>query len=129
VAKTNGRPDCAVNPDIHKDATSFGFLPPLCTPGLTCTGIRALVLSITDSNPIEPGSVLYNCKFAIASDEPAGPMPLLCTNAGRQRQRRQRAADDVYRRRDPHRLVPNSHATPTDGVPIPSTPTPTAASR
>jgi endoglycosylceramidase len=81
-----------------------------------------IVLSITDSNPIEPGSVLYTCKFAIASDDRRA-VPLLCTNAG--------ASDsegNALRRRVStarSRLVPNSHATPTDGVPIPPTPTST----
>jgi hypothetical protein len=70
--KLIGLPDCAVNPDIHKNATSFAFEPPSCTPGLTCTGVRAIVISFTDSNPIEPGSVLYTCNFAIDS---AGVLP------------------------------------------------------
>jgi hypothetical protein len=61
AATDNDTPDCAVNPDIGKEATGFVFLPHGCTPGVDCTGVRALVLSTSNVDPIPDGSVLYTC--------------------------------------------------------------------
>jgi MYXO-CTERM domain-containing protein len=82
AAKTNGRPDCAVNPDIEKGGTSFAFQPSGCTAGTDCTGVRALVLALDNVDPIPDGSVLYTCKVAIASSASAGEKTLSNTNAG-----------------------------------------------
>ena len=60
-----GRPDCTVNPGIGKGATSFAFLPPLCS-GNICTGSRAIVFSVDDVNPISDGSLLYTCQISVA---------------------------------------------------------------
>jgi hypothetical protein len=81
-AKTNNRPDCAVNPDIGKEATSFSFRPSGCTPGSTCTGVRALVLSTSNTDAIPDGSVLYTCMVAIGASAPNGNYPLECSNQG-----------------------------------------------
>jgi hypothetical protein len=82
AAKTNGRPDCAVNPDIEKGGTSFAFQPSGCTAGTDCTGVRALVLALDNVDPIPDGSVLYTCKVAIASSASAGEKTLSNTNTG-----------------------------------------------
>ena len=76
-ATANRKPDCRVNPDISKESTSFTFHPPLCA-GADCTGMRALVLSLSSLHPISNGAVLYTCKLEIAS--PAeGTLPLRVT--------------------------------------------------
>ncbi len=64
AAKANGRPDCTVNLDINKGATSFGFLPVNCS-GAACTTVRAIVISFDDSNPIADGSVLFTCSLNV----------------------------------------------------------------
>jgi hypothetical protein len=64
-AKADGKPDCGVNGDIDKDATSFAFRPSGCS-GETCTGIRALVLSRYNVDVIPTGSVLYTCNVSVA---------------------------------------------------------------
>jgi hypothetical protein len=81
-AKTNGKPDCTVNPDIGKEASSFSFHPSGCTPGTDCTGIRAIILSVADPSPIPDGSVLYTCKIKIGAGAPTGIYPLTCSNPG-----------------------------------------------
>lgn len=75
VRKTNGRPDCAVNPEINKSSTTFAFQPPGCTAD-TCTAVRAIVFSSEDVEPIAEGATLYTCKVQVASDAPAATYPL-----------------------------------------------------
>lgn len=62
--RANGRPDCSVNPEIDKSATSFAFRPPGCTAE-TCNTVRALVLSTDNTNAIPDGSVLYTCNVTV----------------------------------------------------------------
>lgn len=81
VARSNGRPACTVNPAIDKPGASFAFQPHLCTPGETCTAIRALILSLDQVDPIPIGSVLYTCDVAIAATAQDGDYPLTCSNA------------------------------------------------
>lgn len=69
IARTNGRPHCIVNRDIDKNGTTFAFHPNGCTPGVSCTAIRAIVLSLDDLAPIPDGSLLYTCQI----DLPAEP--------------------------------------------------------
>jgi hypothetical protein len=75
-------PDCAVNPAIGKEATGFTFLPNGCTPGTDCTGVKAIVLSISNLSAIPDGSVLYTCQVAIAADAADGDYTLACANPG-----------------------------------------------
>ena len=84
AAAENGNPHCWVNPDIDKSATAFRFQPAGCEDmgiGL-CTGIRALVLSLSNLDPIPDGSVMYGCEVAIAMDAPAEIFPLVNDNVG-----------------------------------------------
>ncbi|MBX3028238.1 hypothetical protein KF840_25390 [bacterium] len=81
AAKGDGKPDCAVNPEIEKNATSFAFLPSGCTPGEDCTAVRAIVLALENLDPIPNGSRLFTCTVAIAADA-IGTYPLACSNAG-----------------------------------------------
>ena len=84
AAAENGNPQCWVNPDIDKSATAFRFQPAGCEDmgiGL-CTGIRVLVLSLSNLDPIPDGSVMYGCEVAIAMDAPADIFPLVNDNVG-----------------------------------------------
>jgi hypothetical protein len=80
-ASSAGKPLCSVNPAIDKSATAFSYQPPQCTVGTTCTAIRALVLSLSNVDPIPAGSNLYNCDIAIGENA-AGVYPLTCSGAG-----------------------------------------------
>jgi len=72
LARANAKPDCTVNPDIDKGATTFAFLPQGCT-GTACTAARAQVLALLNVDPIPDGSTLFTCTIAI----PADASPLL----------------------------------------------------
>src|SRR6185369_17876321 len=76
AAKANGLPDCTIHPDIDKGPT-FSFLPLGCTPGIDCTGVRALILSTSNTAGIPHGATLYTCEVAIAADAPPGTYPLV----------------------------------------------------
>ena len=79
AALSNGAPDCAVSPDIQKDATGFRFWPLGCV-GQGCTSIRAFVLAFDNSNPIPDDSVLYTCRVTVDANAAVGDYPL--TNSG-----------------------------------------------
>jgi hypothetical protein len=79
VATAKGKPDCAANRSLGKEGTAFSFMPPGCNGGPTCTGVRALVLSLSNTAPIPNGSTLYTCKVHIASG--AGPGTYKLTNS------------------------------------------------
>ena len=83
AAKADGTPDCAVNPGIGKEATSFTFQPPGCTPDATCERVRAFVLSFDNVDPIPDGSLLYTCIVSVAGDAAVGSdYPLVCSGVG-----------------------------------------------
>lgn len=75
-----GLPDCAVNPEIDKDDTAFGFWPFGCTPGLDCAAVRAVVLSLRDVDPLPADVELFSCRLRIA-DRASGIVPLVCGSA------------------------------------------------
>src|SRR5579862_1113426 len=54
----------------EKSATSVAFRPNSCA-GSSCTGIRALVLSVDNIDPIADGAQLFTCHVASSSDFPA----------------------------------------------------------
>jgi ELWxxDGT repeat protein len=64
-ANERGRPQCAVNAAIDKPATTFSFVPADCDPAADCTGVRALVLSLDNVDPIADESMLFTCRFEI----------------------------------------------------------------
>jgi hypothetical protein len=71
AADAHGRPACAVNPDIDKAATSFAFLPPGCQ-ATACTGVRAIVFAVSNTDTIPDGATLYTCLVDVAPTAPAG---------------------------------------------------------
>lgn len=77
---SSGRPDCTPNPAIDKAATIFSFLPPFCSPGFDCSGVRAVVDSLANFDPIPDGSVLYTCTVDISPFALDGTHPLLNSN-------------------------------------------------
>ncbi len=81
IARTgNGRPDCTANAALGKEGTAFSFQPAGCS-GERCTGVRALVLSLSNVSPIPTGSVLYSCTVR-ASDTAQGSSRLRITRVG-----------------------------------------------
>ena len=85
----NGNPMCTVNPDINKEATTFAFQPHGCelsahagTGIESCAGVRALLLSLNNVDPLPDGSVLYRCALQTAASAiPGDVFPLICPNA------------------------------------------------
>lgn len=79
VLTAGGTPDCTVNPLIDKEATAFALLDDGSGEQLR---LRALVLSVTQVDEIEPGSLLYTCAVDIAADAASVAYGLSCSNAG-----------------------------------------------
>src|SRR5579862_4579545 len=77
AVQANGKPDCAVNPNINKNATTFVFRLDGCA-GAACSAVRAQVLSLLDVDPIPDGSPLFTCTVTIP---PAASAPLAFTLA------------------------------------------------
>jgi hypothetical protein len=78
---SDGRPDCSVNPSIGKSATAFAFQPAGCA-GTQCAQVRALVLSLENTDPIPDGALLYTCQIDIAPTAVTGAHPLGSSNVG-----------------------------------------------
>lgn len=78
--ETNGKPACAANKQLQKDATAFSFVPKDC--GNNCTTVRALVLSLSNVAPIPDGSVLYTCRVQIRPEAASGTHRLKLTRVG-----------------------------------------------
>lgn len=81
AALPGGAPDCSVNPNIEKEATSFAFVPAHCTPGATCTGMRSFVLSFENKNPIGDGEI-YTCRIVVDHGAAQGTYRLLNSDLG-----------------------------------------------
>lgn len=85
--EANDKPDCSVNAEIDKlidgsDTFGFGYLlaGAACNPATeTCDAIRAIVLSTDNVDPIATGSVLFACRFALASGLTEGTQVSLTT--------------------------------------------------
>jgi hypothetical protein len=70
---------CEVNP-VFAALSNVGFLPTGCSPGVNCTGVRAVMLVFGGSIP--NGSVLYTCTVQIAASAVLGSsFPLTCSDA------------------------------------------------
>jgi len=84
VPTAKKKPDCRANSGLGKEGTAFSYLPSGCRPGRggTCTSVRALVLSLSNVDPIPSGSVLYTCSVQIAADARAGAQKLNNTRVG-----------------------------------------------
>jgi len=76
-----GKPDCRPNQQIGKEGTAFNFLPPGCH-GDGCTSMRALVLSLSNVQPIPNGSALYSCRVQIMKGAKPGIARLTMTRVG-----------------------------------------------
>ena len=71
-----GKPTCTVSTAIAKYDTQFAFRPPGCS-GSTCAGVRALVLSMSDLDPLPNAAVLYTCTIHIPSSATPATYPLI----------------------------------------------------
>ncbi len=118
----NDAPDCFVNPAIDKEAALFAFQPPGCGTTTPCTGVRAVVVSLANLDPIPDGAVVYTCRIAVPSTAPAGTDTL--------------SVDDVVLVDEEANEIPgaagtdgsvvvSSAPTPTPTLPPTATPTPT----
>jgi hypothetical protein len=78
AAKASGRPDCRVNSALGKTGV-FGFLPHGCH-GIECTGLRAIVFSLSDTVPILDGSLIYTCAIDVPTEISPGTYFLTASN-------------------------------------------------
>jgi hypothetical protein len=67
---------CQANPAIDKNASAFSLRPFGCAPGVTCTSLKALILSFSNVDPIPDGSVLFTCEAIVSGAAPGGTYPL-----------------------------------------------------
>ena len=76
-------PRCTVNPAIDKNGGGIAYRPPGCTVGVDCSGIRVLLISLHDVDPIPDGSELFTCEVDIAADAAPGTyaVPVFDTEA------------------------------------------------
>jgi hypothetical protein len=66
--RLNGRPSCEVGDEVPgPTGASYSYLPAGCTVGDDCTGLRVLILSLENVDPIADGTVLYSCSIDIAA--------------------------------------------------------------
>lgn len=80
-ATSMGRPDCSVNPAINKGSTSYAFFPSGCSSSGSpngCVGIRALVMSLSNVDPIPHGAELFQCRATAERSQ----YTVNCDNAG-----------------------------------------------
>jgi hypothetical protein len=77
----NGNPRCTVNPDIHKSASGFRFVPPGCTPGVDCAAIRAIIIAFDNLDTIPDGATLFTCSTTIERTALPRAYPLACAGA------------------------------------------------
>jgi len=82
VLEVDGEPACSVDPGLDKGASSFAFLPLGCTPGASCSGVRATIADSAEPTAIADGATLYDCQFAIAPGTPAGTAYALAASNG-----------------------------------------------
>jgi hypothetical protein len=81
-AAPGGRPDCVVSANIDKTATAFSFFPSGCIVGQSCTGIHAVVLSLSNVSTIANDSTLFTCSIEIPAGAAAGSYPLTGSGTG-----------------------------------------------
>jgi hypothetical protein len=76
AATLSGAPDCTLDPDISMGVESFVFQPNGCTAGTDCTGVRALLFSLANTEPLPDDALLFTCDVAIGAATAAGVYPL-----------------------------------------------------
>ncbi len=74
-ARDGGRPDCSV-PDDHGKEADFYFGPSGCRQGGYCNKIKAMIVGLSDGEPIEYGSRLFSCRVEALPDAYPGRYPV-----------------------------------------------------
>jgi hypothetical protein len=74
-------PECAASPELTGlgKLAVFSFQPDQCVPGVDCSAIRAIVLSLANFDAIPDGTRLYACQVVAGKTE--GTFPLACPRA------------------------------------------------
>jgi ELWxxDGT repeat protein len=73
VDDENGPAFCRVNPDIDKGGSAFAQL-------FTGGSVRAIILSLENTNPIPDSSLLFTCTYQISPFATPGTVPIACAN-------------------------------------------------
>jgi hypothetical protein len=63
-------------------AQNFAFRPVGCSPGVDCTGVKYLELSLSNVNPLPDGGTLFTCTVTATADLAAGTYAVACSGAG-----------------------------------------------
>jgi len=71
-------PDCSVDSSIGKGGF-FSFVPSGCS-GASCTGLRAVIIALDNTDAIANGKTLYRCKVNIAGGAADGAYPLTASS-------------------------------------------------
>jgi hypothetical protein len=75
-------PDCTVDPEIGREASTFTFLPEGCAVGDDCMGVAAVVFEPESTQPIPDGATLFTCRVNVdLQTEPGQEFPLDCLAA------------------------------------------------
>jgi hypothetical protein len=74
VRGASGEPACRLDPAIDKPDTSFTLYPAGCTDA--CTHVRAIVVSLSNLEPLPSHATIYECDLLIAADADPGPQSL-----------------------------------------------------
>lgn len=118
--KTNGKPDCTINPDINADSVAGKGLSTSQPPSpATAKVLRVGVLSTENVNPI-PDGLLFTCKFKIAAAAAPGPHVLHNTP------RASDPASNLSNLSGTDGVITVAGGEPTPTVTTPPEPTPTA---
>lgn len=73
---------CSVGAGIDSDCVNFLPLPPGCTPGTDCTGMRAVIVGACLGQAIPSGTVLYSCEVEVDLAAEEGQYPLQSITGG-----------------------------------------------
>jgi len=77
IESFGGKPDCTADPAAGKEDTGFALRPADCQ-GIACTGVRALVLSLTSVDPIPPGTRMFACRGTVSQSASPSSQAIGC---------------------------------------------------
>jgi hypothetical protein len=80
IPTATGLPSCRLQPAIHKELTGFAYLPSGCVGRNDCTGVRAGILGLFNTDPLPDGRI-FTCDVRIAEDADGGTYDLAVLDA------------------------------------------------
>lgn len=68
ASSDEARPSCRVPAGLEKEASAFGFRGPCSVETGICSSLQAVIVSLTNFDPIPSGAVLYQCDVVPSLD-------------------------------------------------------------